>query len=102
MIEINFLGYLISFNLNLILAPGMFIALLITLLSGYPVAFCLGGVAVFFSIIGISLGIIEPSFISALPTGVNAIELTSEYADAIEEFDVTWRFQHFEASGVNF
>ena len=23
-------------------------------------------------------------------------------ADAIETFDVTWRFQHFEASGVNF
>ena len=41
-------------------------------------------------------------FRSAWPTGVNAIELTSENADAIEEFDVTWSFQHFEASGVNF
>ena len=30
------------------------------------------------------------------------IELTSDAADAIEEFEVTWRYQHFEASGVNF
>ena len=51
----------------------MFIALLITLLSGYPVAFCLGGVAVFFSIAGISLGLIEPSFISALPYRIMGI-----------------------------
>ena len=41
-------------------------------------------------------------FRSAWPTGVTAIELTSEAADAIEQFDVTWRYQHFEASGVNF
>ena len=41
-------------------------------------------------------------FRSAWPTGVTAIELTSEAADAIETFDVTWRYQHFEASGVNF
>ena len=41
-------------------------------------------------------------FRSAWPTGVGAIELTSDQADAIEEFDVTWRYQHFEASGVNF
>ena len=41
-------------------------------------------------------------FRSAWPTGVTAIELTSEASDAIETFDVTWRYQHFEASGVNF
>ena len=41
-------------------------------------------------------------FRSAWPTGVTSIELTSEAADAIEQFDVTWRYQHFEASGVNF
>ena len=41
-------------------------------------------------------------FRSAWPTSVTAIELTSEAADAIEQFDVTWRYQHFEASGVNF
>ena len=30
------------------------------------------------------------------------IDLTSESAADIETFDVTWRYQHFEASGVNF
>ena len=41
-------------------------------------------------------------FRSAWPTSVTEIALTSEAAGAIEEFDVTWRYQHFEASGVNF
>tara|TARA_B100000929_G_scaffold263431_1_gene229280 strand:- start:39 stop:572 length:534 start_codon:yes stop_codon:yes gene_type:complete len=41
-------------------------------------------------------------FRSAWPTSVSTIELTSEAAAAIETFDVTWRFQHFEASAVNF
>ena len=41
-------------------------------------------------------------FRSAWPTGIATIELTSDAADAIEEFEVTWRYQHFEASGVNF
>ena len=40
-------------------------------------------------------------FRSAWPTTVSNIELTSEAADAIEEFEVTWRYQHFEASSVN-
>jgi hypothetical protein len=41
-------------------------------------------------------------FRSAWPTTVAQIDLTSDQADAIEEFEVTWRYQHFEASGVNF
>ena len=41
-------------------------------------------------------------FRNAWPTSLAAIELTSDQADAIEEFEVTWRYQHFEASGVNF
>ena len=41
-------------------------------------------------------------FRSAWPTTIAAIELTADQADAIEEFEVTWRYQHFEASGVNF
>ena len=41
-------------------------------------------------------------FRSAWPTGITAIELTSEAAGDVETFDVTWRYQHFEASGVNF
>ena len=41
-------------------------------------------------------------FRSAWPTSVTSIALTSDASDAIEEFDVTWRYQHFEASGVNY
>ena len=41
-------------------------------------------------------------FRSAWPTSISAIELTNEAADAMETFEVTWRYQHFEASGVNF
>ena len=41
-------------------------------------------------------------FRSAWPTTDAQIDLTSDQADAIEEFEVTWRYQHFEASGVNF
>ena len=41
-------------------------------------------------------------FRNAWPTTISAIELTNEAAGAMETFDVTWRYQHFEASGVNF
>ena len=41
-------------------------------------------------------------FRSAWPVTVAAIELTSDAAADIETFEVTWRYQHFEASGVNF
>jgi hypothetical protein len=41
-------------------------------------------------------------FRSAWPTNVTEIALTNEAATAMETFDVNWRYQHFEASGVNF
>ena len=41
-------------------------------------------------------------FKSAWPTGITEIALTNEAAGELETFDVTWRYQHFEASGVNF
>ena len=40
-------------------------------------------------------------FRDAWPTTTGAaIDLTTDEATAIEEFSVTWRYQHFEASGV--
>jgi len=39
-------------------------------------------------------------FRSAWPTTVGSIELSYDTTDAIEEFEVTWRYQHFEASSV--
>ena len=41
-------------------------------------------------------------FRSSWPVTISSIELTSENQDALEEFECTWRYQHFEASGVNF
>ncbi len=73
MIEIELLGYVISLDPTVILGPGMFLALVIVLLSGYPVAFCLGGIAVLFSIVGIALGEFDPSFVSALPQRILGI-----------------------------
>ena len=35
-------------------------------------------------------------------TSGSAIELSMETESAVEEFSVSWRYQHFEASGVNF
>ena len=41
-------------------------------------------------------------FRSAWPTTISAVDLTNDVQDTIETFDVTWRYQHFEASAVNF
>ena len=41
-------------------------------------------------------------FRNAYPLSVSEIEVAYETTNAIEEFEVTWRYQHFEASGVNF
>jgi len=35
-------------------------------------------------------------------TSGSAIELSMDSESAVEEFSVSWRYQHFEASGVNF
>ena len=39
-------------------------------------------------------------FESAWPTTISQIDLAAEQADAIETFDVTWRYMHFTTSGV--
>ena len=36
------------------------------------------------------------------PTATGAIELSYDTTNAVEEFSVTWRYSHFEASSVNF
>ena len=73
MIEIQFAGYILSLDPTIILGPGMFLALIGILLSGYPVAFCLGGVAFLFSILGILFGEIDPIFLTALPNRIIGI-----------------------------
>ena len=41
-------------------------------------------------------------FRSAFPLTVATIELSTAEATEIETFEVTWRYQHFEPSGVSF
>ena len=52
------------------MAPVMFVALVIFLLLGYPVAFALSFVGLSFAILGIQLDLFHPSFLQALPDRV--------------------------------
>ena len=49
------------------MAPIMFGALVVFLLLGYPVAFALAANGIFFGLIGVELGMLEPSLFQALP-----------------------------------
>ncbi|MDP2228188.1 MAG: TRAP transporter large permease subunit [Moraxellaceae bacterium] len=50
-----------------LLAPGLFVLLLIFLLTGYPVAFALGAAALVFALIGLETGAIKPELMQAVP-----------------------------------
>tara|TARA_B100000609_G_scaffold169090_1_gene143062 strand:- start:183 stop:713 length:531 start_codon:yes stop_codon:yes gene_type:complete len=39
---------------------------------------------------------------NAYPLSTPQIEVAADSTNTIEEFEVTWRYQHFESSGVNF
>ena len=56
-----------------LMAPIMFGGLIIFLLIGYPAAFSLGAVGLFFSFIGIEMGLFQPTFLQALPDRVFGI-----------------------------
>src|SRR3569833_1209115 len=49
------------------MAPIMFGALVIFLLSGFPVAFALAANGLFFGLVGIELGLLQPELLQALP-----------------------------------
>jgi TRAP-type mannitol/chloroaromatic compound transport system permease large subunit len=49
------------------IAPMMFAALVVVLLIGYPVSFALGAVGIAFGILGIELGLLQPTLLQALP-----------------------------------
>lgn len=53
-----------------ILDIAMFLALIAALMMGYPVAFTLAGVALAFGLLGMALGIFEPSYFAAFPQRV--------------------------------
>jgi TRAP-type mannitol/chloroaromatic compound transport system permease large subunit len=49
------------------IAPLMFVALVIVLLLGYPVTFALAAVGLGFGLLGIELGLLQPTLLQALP-----------------------------------
>ena len=49
------------------IAPLMFVALVIVLLIGYPVSFALAAVGIGFGLLGIELGLLQPTLLQALP-----------------------------------
>ena len=51
----------------------LFVSVCLILLTGYPVAFALGGTALLFSFIGILTGTFDPSFLTALPNRLYGI-----------------------------
>jgi TRAP-type mannitol/chloroaromatic compound transport system permease large subunit len=55
------------------LGPTMFLGALVILGLGYPVAFSLGGVAILFGLIGISLDLFSPVLIRAMPSRIFGI-----------------------------
>jgi TRAP-type mannitol/chloroaromatic compound transport system permease large subunit len=55
------------------MAPIMFAALVVVLLLGYPAAFSLGAVGLFFALIGVELGQFAPDFLQALPERVYGV-----------------------------
>ncbi len=56
-----------------IMALLLFLSVCVVLLSGYPVAFALGGTALLFSLIGVMTGTFDTAFLSALPNRLYGI-----------------------------
>ncbi|MFM7641960.1 MAG: TRAP transporter large permease subunit [Cyanobium sp.] len=71
--ELEVLGWVITLEPGEILGPGMFLGLVVALLSGFPVAFGLGGVAVLFAALAMALGVFDASFLAALPQRIFGI-----------------------------
>jgi TRAP-type mannitol/chloroaromatic compound transport system permease large subunit len=55
------------------LAPIMFASLIVALLLGYPAAFSLAFVGLFYALVGIGLGQFEPDFLQALPDRIYGV-----------------------------
>jgi tripartite ATP-independent transporter DctM subunit len=55
------------------MAPLMFGALIVVMLFGYPVAFALAATGIFFGLLGVELGLLQPSLFQALPQRMWAV-----------------------------
>src|SRR5689334_23787934 len=61
-------GFIISY-----IAPMMFMALVVFLLLGYPVAFALAAIGLSFGLLGVELGLLGPQLFQALPERIFGI-----------------------------
>ncbi|MEM1397384.1 MAG: TRAP transporter large permease subunit, partial [Pseudomonadota bacterium] len=55
----------------------MVVALCAAILLGFPVAFTLAGIAILFAVIGLSLGVFDPSFLQPVPQRINGAVMNS-------------------------
>lgn len=55
------------------IAPIMFVSLIVLLLLGYPVSFSLAACGIGYGLVGISLGLVQPSFFQSLPANMFGI-----------------------------
>src|SRR5271169_1530427 len=79
------------------LAPIMFGSLVVVLLLGYPAAFSLGFVGLFFALVGIAFGQFQPDFLQALPERVYGV-MSNDTLLAIQFF--TFMGLVLERSGI--
>src|SRR5690606_41089879 len=56
-----------------VMALLLFIGICVFLMSGYPVAFVLGGVSLLFAGVGVLIGIFDGTYLSALPNRIYGI-----------------------------
>ena len=66
-------------------AFGLFAAVALALMAGFPVAFTLAGVALLFASIGVLSGTFDPAFLEAFPNRIYGI-MTNETLIAVPVF----------------
>ncbi|WP_020399377.1 TRAP transporter large permease [Kordiimonas gwangyangensis] len=73
-------------DMSIILVISMFVALVGLLLSGFPVAFTLGGTGLLFGLIGIATGTLDATFLEILPNRLFGNVIRNELLFAIPLF----------------
>lgn len=71
--------------MSALMSLGLFLAVGLSLLAGFPVAFTLAGVALIFALIGIMTGIFDPAFLGAFPSRIFGI-MSNETLIAVPVF----------------
>ncbi len=73
-------------DLSILLTAGMFATLVVFLLSGFPVAFTLGGTGLIFGAIGMATGVLDATFLEILPNRLYGNVIRNELLFAVPLF----------------